>query len=279
MSKISLKKLYKKLLDLVENYSTQEVINIIQKYLYLKFNASNTDLLIDKFILWNNSIEKEIVSDLKKISKGIPVQHVLNKEFFYNNLFYVNQDVLIPRPETEELVDMIIKNESTDHIKTILDIGSGSGCIAITLDKNVKSQVIGLDISEKAIIISKKNNINVGTNVTFIKKKIEEYKPDIKFDIIVSNPPYIPIEDIDCVDENVKKFEPKLALFVNDDPIYFYKLIIKFSKKYINNNGKIYFEINDKYYSDLLKYVNDAKLSYFFAKDLNRKFRFLIIYF
>ena len=154
-----------------------------------------------------------------------------------------------------------------------------SGLKDITLDKNVKSKVIGLDISEKAIIIAKNNNINVGANVTFIKKKIEEYKPDIKFDIIVSNPPYIPIEDIDCVDENVKKFEPKLALFVNDDPIYFYKLIIKFSKKYINNNGKIYFEINDKYYSDLFKYVNDAKLSYFFLKDLNRKFRFLIIYF
>ena len=187
--------------------------------------------------------------------------------------------MLIPRPETEELVDMIIKNESTEKIKTILDIGSGSGCIAITLDKNVKSKVIGLDVSEKAIIIAKNNNINVGANVTFIQKKIEEYKPDIKFDLIVSNPPYIPIEDIDCVDENVKKFEPKSALFVNDDPIYFYKIIIKFSKKHINNNGKIYFEINDKYYSDLCKYVRDANLSYSFVKDLNRKFRFLIIKF
>ena len=274
MSKISLKKLYKKLLDLVENYSKQEAINIIQKYLYLKFNASNTDLLIDKFISWNKFIEEEIISDLNKISKGIPIQHVLNKEFFYNNLFYVDQDVLIPRPETEELVDMIIKNESTEKIKTILDIGSGSGCIAITLDKNVKSKVIGLDVSEKAIIIAKNNNINVGANVTFIQKK-----PDIKFDLIVSNPPYIPIEDIDCVDENVKKFEPKSALFVNDDPIYFYKIIIKFSKKHINNNGKIYFEINDKYYSDLCKYVRDANLSYSFVKDLNRKFRFLIIKF
>ena len=272
MSKISLKKLYKKLLDLVENYSKQEAINIIQKYLYLKFNASNTDLLIDKFISWNKFIEEEIIFDLNKISKGIPIQHVLNKEFFYNNLFYVDQDVLIPRPETEELVDMIIKNESTEKIKTILDIGSGSGCIAITLDKNVKSKVIGLDVSEKAIIIAKNNNINVGANVTFIQKKIEEYKPDIKFDLIVSNPPYIPIEDIDCVDENVKKFEPKSALFVNDDPIYFYKIIIKFSKKHINNNGKIYFEINDKYYSDLCKYVRDANLSYSFVKDLNRKF-------
>ena len=279
MSKISLKKLYKKLLDLVENYSKQEAINIIQKYLYLKFNASNTDFLIDKFISWNKPIEKEIVSDLNKISQGIPIQHVLNKEFFYNNLFYVNQDVLIPRPETEELVDMIIKNESANKIKTILDIGAGSGCIAITLDKNIKSKVIGIDVSEKAIIIAKNNNINVGANVTFIEKKIEEYKPDIKFDLIVSNPPYIPIEDIDCVDDNVKKFEPKLAFFVYDDPIYFYKEIIKFSKKHINNNGKIYFEINDKYYSDLFKYVNDAKLSYFFVKDLNRKFRFLIIYF
>ena len=279
MSKISLKKLYKKLLDLVENYSKQEAINIIQKYLYLKFNASNTDLLIDKFISWNKFIEEEIISDLNKISKGIPIQHVLNKEFFYNNLFYVDQNVLIPRPETEELVDMIIKNESTEKIKTILDIGSGSGCIAITLDKNVKSKVIGLDVSEKAIIIAKNNNINVGANVTFIQKKIEEYKPDIKFDLIVRNPPYIPIEDIDCVDENVKKLEPKSALFVNDDPIYFYKIIIKFSKKYINNNGKIYFEINDKYYSDLCKYIRDANLSYSFVKDLNRKFRFLIIKF
>jgi release factor glutamine methyltransferase len=79
------------------------------------------------------------------------------------------------------------------------------------------------------------------------------------------------------VDENVQRFEPKLALFVNDDPIYFYKTIIQFSKKYINNNGKIYFEINDKYYSDLFKHVRDANLSYSFVKDLNRKFRFLII--
>ncbi len=273
MSKISLQKLYKKLLDLFKNYSKQEAINIIQKYLYLKFNASNTDLLIDKFISWNKSIEKEVVSDLNKISQGIPIQHVLNKEFFYNNLFYVNHDVLIPRPETEELVDMIIKNESTDKIKSILDIGSGSGCIAITLDNNIKSKVIGIDASEK------NNNINVGTNVTFLEKKIEEYKPDIKFDLIISNPPYISIEDIDCVDDNVKKFEPKLALFVNDDPIYFYKVIINFSKKYINNNGKIYFEINDKYYSDLFKYVRDANLSYSFVKDINRKFRFLIINF
>ena len=127
----------------------------------------------------------------------------MGSEMCIRDRFYVDQDVLIPRPETEELVDMIIKNESTEKIKTILDIGSGSGCIAITLDKNVKSKVIGLDVSEKAIIIAKNNNINVGANVTFIQKKIEEYKPDIKFDLIVSNPPYIPIEDIDCVDENL----------------------------------------------------------------------------
>ena len=126
----------------------------------------------------NNSIDIKMSNKLQKIIADLkikrPLQYILGETTFYGLKLKVNEHTLIPRSETEELVDMIIKNESTEKIKTILDIGSGSGCIAITLDKNVKSKVIGLDVSEKAIIIAKNNNINVGANVTFIQKKIEE---------------------------------------------------------------------------------------------------------
>ena len=133
----------------------------------------------------------------------VPVQHITGSEFFYDRVFHVSDKTLIPRPETEELVDIIIKSEKSNHKKNILDIGTGSGCIAITLSNYLTSNVIGLDVSKAAIDVAIKNNILTSNKVRFITSKIEDYIPKEPFDIIVSNPPYIPKLDEDKVDKNV----------------------------------------------------------------------------
>lgn len=279
MSKISSKLLYERTISFLKNLSKRDAINILQKYLYLKLNLSNTDILLDRELDLNKELEKEIKKDLKKISLGTPIQYVVNKEFFYDNVFYVNENVLIPRPETEELVDLIIKSEMKSRSQHVLDIGTGSGCIAITLDKKIKGKVDGLDISDEAISVAKKNNLLLNANVNFFKSDILNYLPQKKYDIIVSNPPYIPKKDIKYVAVNVKKNEPSLALYVDNDPLYFYKKIIKFSFKHLNKKGKLYFEINSLYSKDLNNYMIFKKLNYEILKDLSKKDRFLKINF
>jgi len=279
MSKISSKLLYERTISFLKNLSKRDAINILQKYLYLKLNLSNTDILLDRELDLNTELEKEIKKDLKKISLGTPIQYVVNKEFFYDNVFYVNENVLIPRPETEELVDLIIKNEMKSRSQHILDIGTGSGCIAITLDKKIQGKVDGLDISDEAISVAKRNNFLLNANVNFFKSDILNYLPQKKYDIIVSNPPYIPKKDIKYVAVNVKKNEPPIALYVDNDPLYFYKKIIKFSFEHLNKKGKLYFEINSLYSKDLNNYMIFKKLNYEILKDLSKKDRFLKINF
>ena len=187
----------------------------------------------------------------------------------------VNKSVLIPRPETEELVRLIIDEQQSNSKKKILDIGTGSGCIAIILKKNLRSEVTGIDFSAEAIEVAKKNSKKSNHSIDFIFVKLENYVPNSRFDIIVSNPPYIPIKDLNSVDINVIDYEPKTALFVNDDPLYFYREILKFAKKHLVKNGSIYLEINDKYAEDLKNIFSDYKFR--IKKDLYDKKRFLII--
>ena len=279
MSKISSKLLYERLLSLLKNLSKRKAKNILQKYLYLKLNLSNTDILLDREFDLNMILEKELKHDLIKISSGTPVQYVLNKEFFYDSVFYVNENVLIPRPETEELVDLIIKSEMKFKSQNILDIGTGSGCIAILLDKKIKGKVDALDISANAILVAKKNNVLLNANVNFFKSDILNYVAQKKYDIIVSNPPYIPKKDINYVSDNVKKNEPSLALYVDNDPLYFYKKILNFSYSNLNKKGKLYFEINSLYSDELNNYMIFKNLNYEILKDLSKKDRFLKINF
>jgi len=279
MSKISSKLLYERLFSLLKNLSKRKAKNILQKYLYLKLNLSNTDILLDREFDLNMILEKELKHDLTKISSGTPVQYVLNKEFFYDSVFYVDENVLIPRPETEELVDLIIKSEMKFKSQNILDIGTGSGCIAITLDKKIKGKVDALDISAKAIRVAKKNNVLLNANVNFFKSDILNYVAQKKYDIIVSNPPYIPKKDKKHVAVNVKQNEPSLALYVDNDPLYFYKKILNFSFANLNKKGKLYFEINSLYSKELNNYMIFKSLNYEILKDLSKKDRFLKINF
>jgi release factor glutamine methyltransferase len=206
--------------------------------------ALNPDLTItnNEIKLWN--------SILVELKKEIPIQYLLGKTSFYGLEFGVNENVLIPRPETEELVEWIIdswKSEVRCQNLRILDIGTGSGCIAISLAKNIpNAPVFAVDISEKALAIAQKNAQSNEVNVTFIHKNILETEDlDEQFDIIVSNPPYVrELEKVE-IKKNVLDNEPHLALFVEDnDALVFYRKIAELAQKNLAPNGQLFFEIN-----------------------------------
>jgi len=199
---------------------------------------------------------------LEKLKTQIPIQYILGTTHFYGSEFMVDENVLIPRPETEELVDWIVKlNSKTSKKKNlrILDIGTGSGCIAISLAKNIpNSEVFAIDVSEKALAVAEKNSKLNTVSVTFLHKNIlETTSLDQKFDIIVSNPPYVRNLEKSEIKPNVLDNEPHLALFVaDDDALIFYKKIAELAAANLNPNGQLFFEINQylgKETQDLLK--------------------------
>lgn len=209
-----------------------------------------------------------------------PIQQILGKADFYGLKFYVNEHVLIPRPETEELVDLIIK-ENKDFNPAILDIGTGSGCIPISLRKNIPNAMVSsIDVSEKALEVAKKNAEWNQVEINFILDDIlnpsKEIAPN-SFDIIVSNPPYIRISEKEEMSNNVLKYEPHLALFVyNDDPLLFYKKIADVALKGLKPQGKIYFEINENFGAECKQMLeNKGFKNVVLVKDLSNKNRIL----
>ena len=194
--------------------------------------------------------EQQLLSILNDLPLGKPLQYILGEAHFYGLVFKVNEHVLIPRPETEELVDWIIADSNLQFavgdIK-ILDIGTGSGCIPVTLKKHLpQAQVSTLDVSAEAITVARQNAMQKGVEVDFIEADILSFKSELKFDVIVSNPPYIRLLEKEEMHENVLANEPHLALFVSDeDPLIFYKAIASFAQTNLNPGGKLYFEINE----------------------------------
>ena len=233
--------------------------------------AENMDLSIEK--------TNQLYNCLDRLKKHEPIQYVLGNTKFCGLNFFVNESVLIPRPETEELVNIILKNELGN--KTVLDIGSGSGCIAVSLAKySTKTSVTALDICKDAIELSQRNAKENDVNLEFINADILNHKSDKKYDIIVSNPPYVLESEKKNMSKNVLDYEPELALFVkNDDPLQFYKATLDFSKNSLNKNGKIYFEINESFYNQIDKLINNYSYSNFECSlDLYGKKRFILIY-
>ena len=229
--------------------------------------ALHPDLVFSEaeIVVWNSILEQ--------LKQEIPVQYLLGKTSFYGLDFEVNENVLIPRPETEELVGWILKRQKlnpetsgeSQNIR-ILDIGTGSGCIAISLAKNLpNTTVFAIDVSEKALATAKKNAENNSVNVTFINQNILE-TGDLQqqFDIIVSNPPYVRNLEKEEIKKNVLDNEPHLALFVEDnDALIFYKKIAELAQKNLSENGQLYFEINQylgKEMVDLLQKMNFAAI-------------------
>jgi release factor glutamine methyltransferase len=221
--------------------------------------ALHPDLVFseEEIVVWNSILEQ--------LKQEIPIQYLLGKTSFYGLDFEVNENVLIPRPETEELVEWILESQKSkvENKKIrILDIGTGSGCIAISLAKNLpNAEVFALDISEKALATAKRNAEINEVNVTFINQNILEtdYLGQ-QFDIIVSNPPYVRNLEKEEIKKNVLHNEPHLALFVEDnDALIFYKKIAELAQKNGSENSQLYFEINQylgKEMIDLLKKMN-----------------------
>ena len=184
---------------------------------------------------------------LEKLKQYIPIQYIIGKTFFFGLEFEVNENVLIPRPETEELVDWILKNNPRNTALKILDIGTGSGCIAISLAKNLpNAKVYAIDVSEEALATAHKNAKSNNVSVEFLLQNILETE-DLKqqFDLIVSNPPYVRNLEKEEIKQNVLDHEPHLALFVDDhDALIFYRKITELAKENLTQNGQLYFEIN-----------------------------------
>lgn len=205
-----------------------------------------SNFLVDKSKKLTGNEQDEIKKIIDRLIKNEPLQYILGETEFYGLRYVVNTNVLIPRPETEELVDLIINENKNTH-KTILDVGTGSGCIAISLKKNLpECEVNAWDISPKAIETATLNSKTNNTDIKFKLVDILEYQPQSeKFDIIVSNPPYVLEDEKKSMDKNVLDYEPHSALFVpNNDPLLFYRKIAEFAKKTLNTNGLLYFEIN-----------------------------------
>lgn len=232
-------------------YEESEAENISDWILEHITGKKRTDRIMNKEKLLNPEQVSQLNQYLDRLLQHEPVQYVLNEAWFCGLKFYVDKSVLIPRPETEELVEWIISDcKFPIDALSILDIGSGSGCIPITLKKRLgKADVWSCDISPEALRIANQNATTLGINVRFVELDFlnETKREELpSFDIIVSNPPYIPVKDKDTMRLNILNHEPAAALFVPDnDELIFYKAIATFGKKHLTENGAIYTEINE----------------------------------
>ena len=254
--------------SLIEDYHKTEIIAFFRRLTDFYFQwpptfcALNTDYTLSQ-------LELDVLSNaLEELKVHSPLQYITHEAHFYNRSFYVDQNVLIPRPETEDLVHWVLSD--FDHFEgslDVLEVGTGSGCIAVSLAKNLNhAHVYALDVSHDALEVAKRNATLNNVSVEFIEANIlnletwnTEFK-NLKFDIIVSNPPYVRELEKAQMKSNVVNNEPHLALFVeNEDPLIFYKAITKYAVDNLTTKGSLFFEINEylgKPMTQLLKSFN-----------------------
>ena len=260
MTIIELRNIYRERLNLSIN-ECDFIYKIILKELC---GIDPIKIALDPLCLINQDSKKKILKSLDEISKNYPIDYIINKKNFYGYDYYVNEDVLIPRPETEELVQWVLEDNSNNNkSKKLIDLCSGSGCIGITISKENRNIDVTLsDVSEKALEICNKNKIKLNTCAKTVKLDLNSnFIFQNKFDIIVSNPPYLSTNEANEIGENVK-FEPKIALFAPiNNPLHFYKKIIEFALINLNKKGQIYLEINPVFIRDLRQLLSDFNLN------------------
>ncbi|OIQ16332.1 peptide chain release factor N(5)-glutamine methyltransferase [Lacinutrix sp. MedPE-SW] len=249
-----LKNIFHKELDAI--YGVEEVASFFFICTENYYNVTRLQLALDSDLAINKEEQTVIFNALEDLKNEKPIQYIIGETEFYGLPFKVNKHTLIPRPETEELVTLVLKT-AKQKLKeskplTCLDIGTGSGCIAISLAKELKeAQVYAIDVSTEAIKKAKENAVLNNVAVEFIKCDIlntcnETLNKDLKFNVIISNPPYVRNLEKAEIKNNVLNNEPHLALFVEDDnPLLFYKAIAEFATKKLHKNGKLFFEINE----------------------------------
>jgi release factor glutamine methyltransferase len=238
--------------ELKNVYETDELRNIIELVIEHITNMSRAEQVKNKIPYLTCTQLEDLDAITERLKKNEPVQYVLGEAWFAGMKFKVNKNVLIPRPETEELVDWIVKKSQKSKVKSqnIIDIGTGSGCIPITLKKKLpESDVSAIDVCSEALFTATENAMELNAEVNFLLVDFldeEKWKELAQYDIIVSNPPYVKQSEINTMHERVKEFEPHLALFVSDNnPLLFYKKLSDFSMKHLKAGGKLFVEINE----------------------------------
>lgn len=236
---------------------------------------------MDKEICYLKKYYKGNIDDaIKKLEAGVPVQYIVGNVNFYGYILDVNKNVLIPRRETEELVEEVIKRVKIFKNPTIIDVATGSGAIAISLSKELNTHIYASDISIKALDIAKENSLNNNANITFYSgDMLEPYiKNNIKVDVIVSNPPYI--KEDEKIEDIVKNNEPHIALFAKNNGLEYYESILKNASEILNDKYLIAFEIGETQGEDIkdiaLKYLGNVNVE--IKKDLSDKDRMLFVY-
>ena len=230
---------------------------------------SRMDFILHQQTQLDVAVNLKFKKTLIELIDGKPIQYVFGHSYFYGLQLKVNSNVLIPRPETEELVQWIIDiAKSKTETLSILDIGTGTGCIAISLAENIPdAKVYAIDVSKKALIISKMNSKLNKVDVEFFELDILNWKSaysdlvlnDLQFDIIVSNPPYVRELEKAQMSANVLRYEPDLALYVEDEePLIFYKAITEFAAEHLTNNGQLFFEINQYLGAEMLGLLDES---------------------
>ena len=267
----------------IQKIANDELKNIKEANLKIRILFSKVLNIPKEFLLAHSEDEisdnqkEEILEGIKKLNDNIPIQYIVNEQEFMGLNFFVDENVLIPQPDTEILVEQIINNHRDSKIK-ILDLCTGSGCIAISLKHYMpKAEVWALDISEKALNIAKNNAKQNNTEINFINSDLFQNIQD-KFDIIVSNPPYIKTDIIKTLDDEVQN-EPIIALDGGNDGLDFYKKILKKAYNYLKDEGKLYLEIGYDQKEDLINlYKNDKRYKNIECiKDLANNDRVIII--
>lgn len=263
---------------LIDHYPETEIDSFFSLLAASILNLKRVDIALNLYAVVSGKKQEKFTDAVKRLETNEPIQYILGETTFYGLNFKVNQNVLIPRQETEELVDWILKDSPSKKL-SILDIGSGSGCIAISLAKNMKNATISaLDVSENALKVATENAEFNAVSIEFIEADIlHNALNDLQLDVIVSNPPYVRDLEKQTMHKNVLDYEPDLALYVRDeDPLVFYQAILNFAKNNLKEKGTVYFEINEYLGAEMIELFNKNNFSNIeLRKDIQGKDRMI----
>lgn len=269
------KELFSKVLEQISLPDKAEAKAIIEYLFQWKFGLSRADIMADRVFKMDETDFSEII---KRINRHEPIQYITQTAWFATRQFFVTPSVLIPRPETETIVNYV--TTVCNSAASVLDVGTGSGCIAISLKlNNPDLRVSAIDISEDALDVAKKNAALLHADVTFRVHDFlqDDTQPIGNFDFLVSNPPYVLDQEKSTMDETVLAYEPHLALFVpNDDPLAFYKALAQKGKKWLNPNGMVVAEINPKQAEPTVNLFSKAGFLVEIIQDLDGKNRTIV---
>jgi len=270
--------------DLQQQITLKEDISEIRSILFIVMEnvlgLTQAEIFADKSIAFGDNEQKKLTDVISRINNQEPVQYIFGSAYFYGRRFKVCSSVLIPRPETELLIEEVLKETKPFTPGAILDIGTGSGCIAVTLAKELpEKRIVAIDISEEALKVARQNASDLGASVEFNKvNALEENFPVIDLEMIVSNPPYIAVSETGDMKRNVVDFEPHLALFVPDfNPLVFYETIAAKGMKTLKDGGKAIVEINERFGKEVVAVFKEAGFKNArVIKDLREKDRIVI---